>query len=90
MPVALPFPAEQRFLMDWCLQISFEIPANVSNSIIWPESDGDDTVQHPFNKREIDISESYQQQVKASNSQMHPYDWTAAELYTALEELLIR
>lgn len=85
----MPFPSEQRFLMDWCLQISFEIPGNVSNTIIWPENSRDAN-QHPLNKREVTIFNSYHQQIDYSDFQIHLYDWTAGELYLAIEELFIR
>lgn len=93
MPVALPFAPGQRFLMDWCLQMSFELPGNVTNALIWPEERGG-TTRHLLQPRGIDFSKYQTQEapssVSSSRSQMHPYDWTAGELYLAIEELLMR
>lgn len=94
VPVFLPFAPERRILMDWCLQMSFELPRNTSNTLIWPV-EGRQTDQHPSEqRRDIDFSKYQGQEslseVSVSSIQMHPYDWTAGELYFAIEQLLMR
>ncbi|ALC47293.1 CG42812, partial [Drosophila busckii] len=89
VPVAEFFP-ERRILVDWCFAIGYDLPHNLSSfySIpIWPG------FANYHTKRELPRLEHNQPDFYAKygydvDTQMHPKDISAGELYAAIEDAL--
>lgn len=86
VPIAEFYP-ERRILIDWCFAVSYDLPNNLTSfySIpIWPGFANYQT------KREIPHNEPsfYAKYGYNALTQTHPKDFSAGELYAAMEDAL--
>ncbi|XP_075144979.1 uncharacterized protein LOC142220017 [Haematobia irritans] len=94
VPVTEFFP-ERRILIDWCFQMGYDMPHQLSsfyNIPIWPGK------HSPKYRRRSIISDPWPENnhwksLEAYNTSsslgMHPSDFSAGELYQSLEDLLV-
>lgn len=85
--VPIELSHDRKFFFDWGFQQNYDLPWNSSNFYnipIWPGlKDG------KFRQRR-DQFENIKTKYGAGESGVHPNDFTAGELYEALENLLVR
>ncbi|XP_030376317.1 uncharacterized protein LOC115625417 [Scaptodrosophila lebanonensis] len=93
IPVHAFYP-DRRILIDWCFSVGYDLPNSLSsfyNIPIWPgfanlpQTQAQTKRELPRNKTEFEMYAKYGRDGLA---QMHPQDFSAGELYEAIEDFL--
>ncbi|KNC21724.1 hypothetical protein FF38_03978 [Lucilia cuprina] len=86
---------DRRCIVDWCFQMSYDLPYKLSsfyNIPIWPGKHGTKTRKRDINSFMLDPFNSwsiFEKYNTTKNQGRHPSDFTAGELYQSIEDFLV-